>query len=114
MFYICMNTFLHVQRPLVTFIVSLQTARLCSKCFVVMISFQCQRTPTEAESIPPFYRRKTGGPERLSKLARVTQLGRVRMSAHTLCVWFQSCSSPYSITGGNRTLCKEASSVHTR
>lgn len=52
MFYISMNTFLHVQRPLVTLIVSLQTARLCSKCFVVVISFQCQRTLTEADSIP--------------------------------------------------------------
>lgn len=53
MFYISMNTFLHVQRLLVTLIVSLQTARLCSKCFVVVISFQCQRTLTEADSIRP-------------------------------------------------------------
>ena len=54
MSYICMNTFLHVQIPLVTFIVSLQTAKLCSKCFILMTSFQRQRTPTEADSIPHF------------------------------------------------------------
>ena len=62
MFYISMNTFLHVQRPLVTLIVSLQTARLCSKCFVVVISFQCQRTLTEADSIPFILQEKNGKP----------------------------------------------------
>lgn len=64
MFYISMNTFLHVQRLLVTLIVSLQTARLCSKCFVVVISFQCQRTLTEADSIRPLILQEKNGKPR--------------------------------------------------
>lgn len=52
------------------FIMGLQPARLCSKCSIVIVSLHCPRTPTEADGIPPFYRGKNGGLQRLSNLAK--------------------------------------------